>query len=139
MYNFIYYCHIFLFSSAFVRSWPFLSFNVPIFAWYIPLVSLIFLKRSLAFPILLFSSLSLHCSFKKAFLCLLAILWNAAFSWVYLFSFVLCLSLLFFFSAICKASWDNHFAFLHLFFFGMVLVTPSCTVLWAFVRSSSDV
>ena len=32
----------------------FLSFIVPIFAWNIPLVSLIYLKRSLVFPILFF-------------------------------------------------------------------------------------
>ena len=31
--------------------------------------------------------------------------------------------------AICKASIDNHFASLHFFFFGMVLVTASCIVL----------
>ena len=31
--------------------------------------------------------------------------------------------------ALCKASSHNHFAFLHLFFFGMVLITASCTVL----------
>ena len=48
------------------------------------LVSLIFLKRSLVFPILLFSSVSLHCSRRKAFLSLLAILRDSAFSWVYL-------------------------------------------------------
>ena len=35
---------------------PFLSLIEPIFAWNIPLVSLIYLKRSLIFPILLFSS-----------------------------------------------------------------------------------
>ena len=29
------------------------------------------------------------------------------------------------FSAICKASSDNHFTFLHLFFVGMILVTTS--------------
>ena len=40
------------------------------------LLSLIFLKRCLIFPILLFSSISLHCSLRKAFLSLLAILWN---------------------------------------------------------------
>ena len=51
-----------------------------IFAWNVPLVSLIFLKRSLVFPILLFFSVSLHWSLKKAFLSLLAILWNSAFS-----------------------------------------------------------
>ena len=40
-------------------------------------------------------SISLHWSLKKAFLSLLAILWNSAFKWVYL-SFSLCFSLLFF-------------------------------------------
>ena len=44
----------------------------------------VFLKRSLVFPILLSSSTSFHCSLAKAFLCLLAILWNSAFSCVYL-------------------------------------------------------
>ena len=53
-----YSCHVFLISSASVRSIPFLSFNMPIFAWNIPLVSLILLKRSLVFLILLFSSIS---------------------------------------------------------------------------------
>ena len=43
-----------------------------------------FLKRSLVFPILLFSSISLHWLLKKAFLSLLAILWNSAFSCLYL-------------------------------------------------------
>ena len=46
----VYSCHIFLISSASVRSIPFLSFIEPILAWNIPLVSLIFLKRSLVFP-----------------------------------------------------------------------------------------
>jgi len=50
-----------------------------------------------------------------AFLSLLAILWNSAFKWVYLsFSPWLLASLLF--SAICKASSDSHFAFVHFFF-----------------------
>ena len=56
----VYSCHLFLISSASVRSIPFLSFIDPIFAWHVPLVSLIFLKRSLVFPILLFSSISLR-------------------------------------------------------------------------------
>ena len=38
-------CHLFLVSSAYVRS-TFLFFIVPIFAWDVPLVSLIFLKKS---------------------------------------------------------------------------------------------
>ena len=73
-YRSLYSCHLFLISSASVRSIPFLSFIEPIFAWNIPLVSLIFLKRSLVFPILFFSSVSLHGSLRKAFLSLLAIL-----------------------------------------------------------------
>ena len=80
--------HLFLISSASVRSIPFLSFINPIFAWNVPLVSLIFLRRSLLFLILLFSSISLHGSLRKPFLSLLAVLWNSAFKWVYLsFSF----------------------------------------------------
>jgi len=43
-----------LISSASVRSVPFLSFIEPIFAWNVSLVSLLFLKRSLVFPILCF-------------------------------------------------------------------------------------
>ena len=53
-------------------------------------------KRSLVFPILLFSSISLHWSLRKAFLSLLAILWNSAMIYIYIFPFLLCLSLLFF-------------------------------------------
>ena len=73
---------------------------------------------------------------RKAFLSLLAVLWNSAFRWVYLsFSLLPLASLLF--TAICKASSDNHFAFLHFFFLGVVLIIDSCTVLGTFVRSSS--
>ena len=73
--------------------------------WY-----LIFLKRSLVFPILLLSSISLHWLLRKAFLSLLAILWNSAFRWVYLsFSPLLLVSLRF--TAVCKPSSDSHFAF----------------------------
>ena len=42
----VYSHHLFLISSASVRSIPFLSFIEPIFAWNVPLVSLIFWKRS---------------------------------------------------------------------------------------------
>ena len=84
-----YSCHLFLISSASFRSTQVPSFIVPVFAWNVPLVSLIFLKRSLVFPILLFSSVCLHWSLRKAFLSLLVILWNSAFKWLYL-SFLLC-------------------------------------------------
>ena len=132
----LYSCHLFLISSASVKSILFLSFIVFIFAWNVPLVSLIFLKRSLVFPILLFYSVSLGWSLRKSFLFLLALLWNSAFKWVYLsFSHLLFTSLLF--TAICKASPDSHFAFLHFFFLGMVLIPVSCTMSQTSVHSSS--
>jgi len=74
----VYSCHLFLLSYASVRSIPFLSFIVPIFAWNILLVYLVFLKRSLVFPILLFSFICLHWSLRKA------ILQNSAFKWIYI-------------------------------------------------------
>ena len=58
-------------------------------------ISPAFSTSSLAFPILLLSSISLHCWVKKIFFSLLSILWSSTFRWVYL-SFSLCLSLLFF-------------------------------------------
>ena len=99
----VYSCHLFLVSSASVRSIICLSFIVPIFAWNVPLVSLRFLKRSLVFPILLFPSISLHWLWRKPFLSLLAILWNSAFQWVYFSFYALSFAPLLF-TAICKAS-----------------------------------
>ena len=96
LYSSVYSCHYFLISSASVRCIPFLSFMEPIFAWNVLSVSLILLNRSLVFHILLFSSISLHWSLRKAFLSLLALLWNSAFKWVYLSFSPLLFSLLFF-------------------------------------------
>ena len=124
----MYPCHLFLISSASARSIPFLSFIEPVFAWNVPLVSPVFLKRSLVFPTLLFASISLHWS------SLLAILWNYAFRWVYHSFSPLPFA---FFSAICKASSDNHFAFLHFFFLQMVFITASYIVSQTSGHSSS--
>ena len=115
----------------------YLSFIEPLFAWNVPSVSLIFLKRSLVFPIPLFSSIYLHWSLRKAFLSLLALLWNSAFLWVYLLFSPLPLASLIF-SAICMSSSDNYFAFLHFFFLGMVLITASYTMSWTSVSNSSS-
>ena len=88
-------CHLYLISTASVRSIPFLSFIEPIFAWNIPLVSLIFLKRSLVFPILLLSSSSLH--YHQGRLSYLSLLFfGTLHSNEYIFPFLLCLSCLFF-------------------------------------------
>ena len=111
----VYSCHLFLISSASTEmSLPFLSFIEPIFAWNVPLVSLIFLKRFLVF----------HCF--PLFLCIdpwgrlyyLSLLsFGTLNSNRYIFPFLLCLSSLLF-TAICKASSDSHFAFLHFFSWG---------------------
>jgi len=108
-----------------------------IFAWNFPLVSLIFLKRSLVLPFLLLSSISLHWLLRKAFLSLLAILWNSTFRYLYLFFFHWLFTSLFL-TAVCKASSDSNFAFLHIFFLEMVLIFVSCTMLQTSVCSSSD-
>ena len=108
-------------------------------------LSPIFLKRSVVFHIpIVFSGwfffvlfLFLHCSFKKAFLSLLASLWNSAFHWEYLFLFPFPFASLLF-SAICKSSSNNHFAFLYFFFLEMVLVTASCTMFQTSFHSSSS-
>ena len=82
----VYSSHLFLILSAYVRSIPFLCFIKPLSAWNVPLVSLIFFKRSLVFPILLFSSFSLHLLF-------FGTLHSNAY---YIFPFLLCFSLFFF-------------------------------------------
>ena len=102
MYSF----HLFLISSVFTRFLPFLSFIVAIFGQNVPLIFPIFLKRSLVFPLLLFSSTFMHRSLKKAFLFLPAILWNSVFSWMYL-SLSPLLFASFLSSAIYKVSSDN--------------------------------
>ena len=88
----MYSCHLFLISSASVRSIPFLSFIEPIFAWNIPLVCLIFLKRSLVFQ---------FCCF-PLFLCidhwgrlsyLTLLFFGTLHSNGYIFQFLLCFSL----------------------------------------------
>ena len=125
----MYYFHLFLISSVSARSLPFLSFIVPILGQSVPLISPIFLKRSLVFPLLFFSSSFMHCLLKKAFLSLHAVIWKPTFSWIYLsLSPLLFPSLLSL--AICKVSSDNYLAFLLSFFFGMVLFAASCTILW---------
>ena len=118
----VYSCHLFLISSASVRSIPFLSFMVPIFPWNVTLVSLNFPKEisSLTHSII-FSSISLHCSHRKSFLSLLVLF---AIQMGIFFPFLLCLSFLFF-SAICKTSLDNSLSFCISFSFGWFWSWPS--------------
>ena len=74
----VYSCHLLLIPSASARSIPFLPFIVP--ALYCSHLCMKcspaifnFLEEISSLPILSFSSISLHCSLKKAFLSLLAI------------------------------------------------------------------
>ena len=85
----VYFYHLFLISSASVRSIPFLSFIVPIFVWNVPLVSLIFLKGSLVFPIPCIDHRG-----RPSYLFLL--FFGTLHSNGCIFPFLLCLSLLFF-------------------------------------------
>ena len=132
----MYCCHCFLISSASVRSIPFLSFIVPIFAWNGPLAISNLLEEisSLSHSVVFLYFFALIT--EEAVLSLLAIPWNSPFKWVSLsFSPLPLASLIF--STICKASSDNHFAFFHFFFLGMVLITASCTMPRTSIHSSS--
>ena len=88
-------------------------FIVPILAWNVPFISPIFLERFLVFPILLFSSISLHCSLTKPFLSLLAILWTLH-SVGCIFPFLLWF-LIPFFSQLFVRPPQSHSAFVHFF------------------------
>ena len=109
--SYVYCCHLFLISSASGRPISFLSFIEPIFAWNVPLVSLIFLMRSFIF---------LFCCF-PLFLCidrwrmlsyLFLLFFGTLHSNGYIFFFSLfCFFTTLLFTAICKASPDSHFAF----------------------------
>ena len=91
LYSSVYSCHIFLISSVSVRFLLFLSFIV-----LYSLDSSNFLEEASSLP-----------HFKKAFLSPLTILWNSAFSWIYLsLSFLHFLSILL--PTIYKASSGKH-------------------------------
>ena len=101
---------------------------VPLLAWNVPLIFPIFLKRSLGFSILLFSSISLHylrLSLSFLFSGILHSVW-------YIFPFLSFLLLLFFAQLSIKPPQTTT-----LHFFGMVLVTASCILLWTSIHSSS--
>ena len=83
----------------------------------------IFLKRSPVLPLLLFSSIFMHCLLKKAFSSLFLIHWNSVFSWMYL-SLSLLLFACLLSSTICKASSGSYSAFLLFFFFGSFCSWP---------------
>ena len=134
---------LFFFSPSLPLSFPpFFLPSLPLSyerdCWAIGKYMFASISNSLVFPILLFSSISLHWSLRKTFLSLFATLWDSVFKWLYFsFSPLLFTSLLF--TAICNVSSDNHFAFLHFCFLGMVLITASWTMSRTSVYSSSGI
>ena len=76
----VYYFHLFLISSASVRSSPFLSFIVPNFGWNFPLIFPVFSKRSLVLAYLLLSSLLCTVHWGRPS-CLSSLFSGSAFSW----------------------------------------------------------
>ena len=130
-------------SSVFVTPFSFhllllgpfdLSFIVPVFAWNVPLVSQIFLNRSLGFPFLLFPSICTDHLGSLSYLSLLLL--GILHSDGEIFPFLLCLSHLFFSQLFVRPP-QKWFFFLHFFFLGMVLVSTCCKMSWTSVHSSS--
>ena len=118
----VYSCHLFLISSASVRSIPFLSFIKLIFAWNVPLVSLIFLKRSLSFPFYCFPLLLCNDHWRRlSYLSLL--FFGTLHSNGYISPFLLCFSQLF-----VRPPQTAILLFCISFFLGMVWITVSCTI-----------
>ena len=123
----MYFCPLLLISSVLLGSYHFCPLLClclhEMFPWYL----LIFLKGSLVFFTLLFSSVSLHGTLRKAFLSLLAILWNSAFRWVYL-SFSLYPSLFFFSQLFVRPPQTAILVFCISFSWGLFLSPPSAVL-----------
>ena len=127
-------CHLFLISSVFVRPIQFLSFIVLIFAGNIPLVSLVFLKRSLVFPILFFPLFL--CTDHRGSLSYLSLLFfGTLHANGYNFHFLLCLSLLFFSQLFIRPP-QTTICFFEFLFMRIVLINGSYTMSWMSVHSS---
>ena len=91
----LYSCHLFLICSVSIRNMRFLSFIVPILAWNVPLVSVIFLMRSLVFPFCCFPLFL--CTVQLGRLSYLSLLFfRTLHSDRCIFRLLLCLSFLFF-------------------------------------------
>ena len=129
----MYSCHLFLICSASVRSLHFCYHDYPCMKHSLDISSFLEEISSLSHSIffLYFFSLFIQESLliSPCYSLELCIQLGLPFP-----PFISLLSL-----AICKASHDNHFAFLHFFFFGMTLITVCCTRLWISIHSSSSI
>ena len=132
----VYHCHLFLISSASVRSISFLSFIEPIFAWNVPLVSLIFLKRSLVFPFYCFL-LFLYTDHWGRLSYLSLLFFGTMHSDGYIFPHLLFFLLLSFSQLFVRPPQTAILLLLHFFFMGMILIPVSHPRSWISVHSSS--
>ena len=130
----VYYCHLFLISSASVRSIPFLSFIEPIFACSLGISNFLEEISSLSHSVvfLYFFALITEEGFLMSPCSSLELCIQIGISFLFSFAFHFLP-----FTDIWKASSDSHFDFLHFCFLGMVLIPVSCTMSQTFVLSSS--
>ena len=132
----MYSCHFFLISSASVRSRPFLSFIELHLCMKCSLGISNFLEEisSLSHSVVFLYFFALIT--EEGFLISSYYSLESAFRCLYLsFSPLLFASLLY--TAVCKASPDSHFAFLHFFSMGMNLILVFCTMSRTSFHSSS--
>ena len=131
----VYYCHLFLISSASVRSIPFLFYWIH-HCMKCSLGISNFLEEisSLSHSIVLLYFFALIA--EEGFLISPCYSLELCIQMAYLsFSPLLFASLLF--TAICKVASDSNFVFLCFFFLVMVFIPVSCTMSWTSVYSSS--
>ena len=130
----MYPCHLFLISSASVRSISFLSFTVPIFAWKYSLGISNFPEEISTLPHSIVFLYFLALFSLEGFL--ISRCYSSEFCiYGYIFPFLLCLFFLFFSQLFVR---PPQTAILHFFFLGMVLITTTfCTMLWTSIHRSS--
>ena len=130
-------------SSVFVTPFSFhllllgpfdLSFIVPVFAWNVPLVSQIFLNRSLGFPFLLFPSICTDHLGSLSYLPLLLL--GILHSDGEIFPSLLCLSCLFFSQVFVRPS-QKSFCLPSFLFLGDGFGHTCCKISWTTIYSSS--
>ena len=134
----MYSCHLFLISSAFVRSIPSVLYRAQLCMKGSLSISNYLEERSRLSHSIVFLYL-FALIIEEDFLMLSLLFFGNLHSNGYIFPFLLCLLLLFFSQLFVRPPETTIFAFLHFFFLGMVLNTASCTMPQTSVHSSSGI
>ena len=123
--------YLFLISSVSSRSLPFMSFTVPIFGQNVPLISPVFLKRSLVFTLRFFLLVLCTVHWRRPS-CLSLLFFGTLCLVGCTFPFLPCFLFLFFLHLFVKPPQITTLPSCFSFFWGaMVLFTTSIVVLWA--------